>query len=282
MTETVERRRTDVGGFELRYLRAGESGSPVLLLHGGQIDAAHVSWGEAIEPLAEEHRVYVPDLLGYGYSATPDVPYSTKRHVSVVEEFMDAVDLERAGVAGTSMGGGIGIGLALRSPRRVSRLAAVSSHGLGRELPNGKLTYLLSRQGTTNRVSVALLARSRAVTRAGLEALVADSASVTPELVDQVQELARLPNAGRGYRSWRKNEVGPRGFRTDYTDRLDGLEMPTLFVHGTEDEVFPARWSERAAARVGDGESWILENCGHLVARERPEAVNERLLEFFD
>ena len=282
MTDTVERRRTDVGGFELRYLRAGESGSPVLLLHGGIIDAAHVTWGEAIEPLAEEHRVFVPDLLGYGYSAAPDVPYSTKRHVSVVEGFMDAVDLERAGVAGVSMGGGIGLGLALRSPRRVSRLAAVSSHGLGRELPNGKLTYLLSRQGVTNRVSVALLARSRAATRAGLEGLVADPASVTPELVDQVQELARRPHAGRAYRSWRKNEVGLRGFRTDYTDRLDGLEIPTLFVHGTEDEVFPSEWSERAAARVEDGESWILENCGHLVPRERPEAVNERLLEFFD
>lgn len=280
MNETVERRRTDVGGFELRYLRAGESGPPVVLLHGGQIDAAHVSWGEAIEPLAEEHRVFVPDLLGYGYSASPDIPYSTKRHVSVIEGFMDAVDLERAGVAGTSMGGGIGIGLALRSPERVSRLVAVSSHGLGRELPNGKLTYLLSRQGATNRVSVALLARSRAVTRAGLEGLVGDSASVTPELIEQVRTLARRPHAGRAYRSWRRNEVGPRGFRTVYTDRLGGLEMPTLFVHGADDEVFPAEWADRAAARVEDGESWILENCGHLVPRERPEAMNGRLLEF--
>lgn len=280
MTDPAERRRIEVDEHELRYLRAGESGSPVLLLHGGQIDAAHVIWGEAIEPLAERHRVFVPDLLGYGYSDAPDVPYTTERHVAMIEGFMDAVDLDRARVAGVSMGGGIGIGLALRSPDRVSRLATVASHGLGRELPNGKLTYLISRQGATNRLSVALLARSRAVTRAGLAALAADSASIDDELVEQVQELARLPNAGRGYRSWRRNEVGVRGFRTDYTDRLEGLEMPTLFVHGTEDEVFPAEWSERAA-RIADGESLLLENCGHLVPRERPAAVNDRLLEFF-
>lgn len=280
MTETVERRRTDVGGFELRYLRAGESGSPVLLLHGGIIDAAHVSWGEAIEPLAEEHRVFAPDLLGYGYSAAPDIPYSTKRHVSVIEGFMDAVGLDRAGVAGVSMGGGIGIGLALRAPDRVSRLVAVSSHGLGRELPNGRLTYLLSRQEMTTRISVALLARSRAAARAGLEGLVADQASVTPELVDQVQSLARRPHAGRAYRRWRKSEVGPGGFRTEYTDRLGGLDAPTLFVHGAEDEIFPSEWAERAAARTENGESWILENCGHLVPREHPGALNERLLRF--
>jgi pimeloyl-ACP methyl ester carboxylesterase len=280
MTDPVERRRTDVDGNELRYLRAGEDGPPVLLLHGGQIDAAHVVWGKAIEPLAENHRVFVPDLLGYGYSDAPDVPYTTERHVGVIEGFMDAVELDRARVAGVSMGGGIGIGLALRSPDRVSRLAAVASHGLGRELPNGKLTYLISRQGATNRLSVALLARSRAVTRAGLAALAAESASIDDELVEQVQELARLPNAGRAYRSWRRHEVGLRGFRTDYTDRLGELDVPVLFVHGTEDEVFPAEWSERAA-RVADVESWILENCGHLVPREHPEVVNERLLEFF-
>lgn len=280
MTDPAERRRIEVDGHELRYLRAGEGGPPVLLLHGGQIDAAHVVWGEAIEPLAENHRVFVPDLLGYGYSDAPDVDYTTERHVATIEGFMGAVDLDRARVAGVSMGGGIGIGLALRSPERVSRLAAVASHGLGRELPNGKLTYLLSRQGATNRLSVALLARSRAVTRAGLAALAADPASIDDELVEQVQELARLPNAGRGYRSWRRNEVGLRGFRTDYTDRLEELDAPTLFVHGSEDEVFPAEWSERAAG-IADGESLILENCGHLVPRERPDAVNDRLLEFF-
>jgi pimeloyl-ACP methyl ester carboxylesterase len=282
MPDPVERRRTEVDGYELRYLRAGEDGPPVLLLHGGIIDAAHVSWGEAIEPLAEHHRVYVPDLLGYGYSDTPDVAYSTKRHVAVVEGFMDAVDLESAHVAGVSMGGGIGIGLALRDPDRVSRLAAVASHGLGRELPNGKLTYLLSRQGLTNRISVALMARSRAMTRAGLRNLVADPDSVTPELVEQVQELARLPNAGRAYRSWRRHEVGAAGFRTDFRRRLGDLEVPTLFAHGTEDGVFPAEWAERAADLAANGEAWLLEDCGHLAPRERPGEINERLLAFFE
>ena len=281
MAASIEERRTDVDGYQIRYLQAGESGPPVLLLHGGIIDAAHVTWGEAIEPLAESHRVFVPDLLGYGYSDTPDIAYSTKRHVAVIERFMDVVDLESAHVAGVSMGGGVAIGLALRSPERISRLAPVSSYGLGRELPNGKLSYLLSRQGLTNRISVALLARSRQATRAGLESLVADSASVDPELVERVQELARLPHAGRPYRRWRKHEVGIRGFRTDYTDRLDELEMPTLFVHGTADEVFPAKWSEQGATRVQEGESWLIEDCGHLVPQERTDALNDRLLEFF-
>ncbi|KYH26302.1 proline iminopeptidase [Halalkalicoccus paucihalophilus] len=274
-------RYADASGYRIRYLQAGEDGPPVLLLHGGLIDAAHCSWGAVIEPLAEHCRVFAPDLLGYGDSDCPEIAYSTKRHVAVIESFMDAIGLNRTSLVGLSVGGSVALGLALRSPERVDRLVSVASYGLGGELPNGRLTYALSRLPALNRLSVAALRRSRRLTKASLSGIVHDPESLPPDLVDAVYELVRRPNPGRAYRSWRRHEVDLGGFRTDYRPRLGEIEAPTWFVHGREDEVFPPRWSARAADLTG-AECWIVPDTGHWVPRERPEEFAERLLEFLD
>ncbi|MCL7416367.1 MAG: alpha/beta fold hydrolase [Halalkalicoccus sp.] len=274
-------RYADAGGYRIRYLQAGEDGPPVLLLHGGLIDAAHCSWGGVIEPLAEHCRVFAPDLLGYGDSDCPEIAYSTKRHVAVIGSFMDAIELEHANLVGLSVGGSVALGLALRSPERVDRLVPVASYGLGGELPNGRLTYALSRLPALNRLSVAALRRSRRLTKASLAGIVHDPESLSPELVEEVYELVRRPNAGRAYRSWRRHEVSSSGFRTDYRSRLKEIDAPTLFVHGREDGVFPPSWSVAAASRM-DAECWIVPDTGHWVPRERPEEFTERLIEFLD
>jgi len=69
MTELQDGRAT-VEGVSLHYLTAGE-GPPVLLLHGGIVDSASLSWGEVVEPLAADFEVYALDLPGYGGSDWP-------------------------------------------------------------------------------------------------------------------------------------------------------------------------------------------------------------------
>lgn len=278
---TVDEQYADAGGYRLRYLQAGTEGPPVVLLHGGLIDAAHLSWGAVVEPLAEHYRVFAPDLLGYGDSDCPDIAYSTKRHVAVIESFLDSLELDSSSLVGLSVGGSVALGLALRSPERVDRLVSVASYGLGRELSNGKLTYLLSRVPALNRVSIAALRRSRRLTKASLGGIVTDPDDLPPELVDDLYDLVQRPNAGRAYRSWRHHEVSARGFRTDYRSRLEEIDAPTLFVHGSDDEVFPASWSVAAASRM-DAERWIVSETGHWVPRERPEAFTERVIDFLD
>ncbi|ADJ14541.1 alpha/beta fold hydrolase [Halalkalicoccus jeotgali] len=277
----IDERYVNAGDYRLRYLQAGTEGPPVVLLHGGLIDAAHLSWGEVITPLAERFRVVVPDLLGYGDSDRPDLAYSTERHVAVIESFIDAIGIDSASFVGLSVGGSVALGLALRSPERVDRLVPVASYGLGRELPNGRLTYALSRLPALNRLSMAALRRSRRLTRASLGGIVTDPESLPPELVETVYELVQHPDAGRAYRSWRRHEVSSSGFRTDYRSRLGEIDAPTLFVHGREDEVFPPRWSVRAADLMGV-ECWVVPDAGHWVPRERPEEFAERVIAFLD
>lgn len=268
-----------VDGHRIRYYEAG-TGPTVLLLHGGIIDAAPVSWGAVVDPLAENFRVVAPDLLGYGDSDVPDVAYTLSKHTETIARFVEELDLTELAVVGLSMSGAIGLGLALDADVSVRQLALIDSYGLGRELPNGRLSWALARVQVFNQLAIALFRRSRRLTKASLAGIVADVDSLSPTAVDQVWKYARYPNAGVAFRSFRAYEVTCAGYRTDFTPRLSDLNVPTLLIHGARDEVVPVEWAKRAAARIPDTDLWMLENCAHWPPREDPEMVVALLEEF--
>ena len=70
VTEVLEQARwCSVGGVRTRYRAAGEAGQAVVLLHG--IGRALEDWSETVDALAAGHRVYAPDLVGFGYTDKP-------------------------------------------------------------------------------------------------------------------------------------------------------------------------------------------------------------------
>jgi pimeloyl-ACP methyl ester carboxylesterase len=280
MNADVTDRSIVVNGHRLHYLTAGEDGPVLVLLHGGIIDAAHLSWGAAIDALAADFRVIALDLLGYGESEIPDVEYSTALHVDVVEGFLDAIDVGRANVVGVSLGGGVALGLALQAPQRVERLVIVDSYGLGSDLPNGDVSYALARLPALNELSVSLLRRSRRLARASLGSILYDPESISEALVDDFYDHLQRPGVGTAFRRWRHHEVTRAGYRTVYVDRLDGIEHPVLVLHGAEDELFPVAWARRAADRLANAELRVFAECGHWLPREKPAECNEAVATF--
>lgn len=277
--------RVTADGIGLHYLRVDppetDGGPPVVLLHGGVVDAARLSWGGVVEPLAERlgRPVVAPDLAGYGDSDRPVAAYSTAFHVQTVRAFCDALDLRRLDCCGLSLGGGVALGLAL-SDDRVERLVAVDSFGLGTDLPNGLLTWLVAQVPALNRLALALAARSKRLTRASLGNVVADPDGVPDAVVDELYALLQREDPGHAFRQWRAAEVTREGYATSYVDLLPELHQPTLFVHGAEDELFPASWAERAADRAPEGECVVLEDCAHWPPRERPGTFVDRVAAF--
>ncbi len=264
---------TTVRGDPCQYLVGGDGDRPIVLFHGGIIDAAHITSRPLLEPLAEDATVYAPNFPGYGPNPMPDEPLSIPYHVEFAAAFVDQLGIEDPLVAGISMGGGVTVGLGLEYPERVGDLVVLDAMGLGSELSGGWLTWLLAKIQVTNRLSVALMRRSRSYTRAGLEQLFAEANTVPESLVDLVQAEAQRPGAGAAFRSLRATEVTRQGYQTDYSDRLSSLSVPTDFVHGREDEVMPLDWSKRAADCVPDADLRILEDCGHLPTWERTDDV---------
>jgi pimeloyl-ACP methyl ester carboxylesterase len=127
----LEEQTIEVQGLSTRYLTAGE-GPPLLLLHGLGDNA--LDWRWVIPALAHNCRVYAPDLPGSGGSAKPDTDYSPAFFTRFIAAFLDTLGVERAVVVGNSLGGLIGLRLAMAEPDRVVALGLVSSAGLGREV----------------------------------------------------------------------------------------------------------------------------------------------------
>src|SRR5215218_8443578 len=140
----VEATWARVDGLRVRCLAAGTGGSPpALLLHGGGFDAADFSYRHAIEPLSRLRPVLAFDWPGYGGSDTPDLRYDLAYYGRFLERLMDSLGIGRTALVGISMGGGAALSFALRSPERVEKLVLVSSYGLGKDIPYGRLGYFL-------------------------------------------------------------------------------------------------------------------------------------------
>jgi pimeloyl-ACP methyl ester carboxylesterase len=281
MTDKVEERWVEVEGLRVRCLTGGEANNaPVLLLHGGGYDSASLSYGKSIGPISRHHKVFAPDWPGYGQSDKPKTDYSTEYYVGFLGRLMDALGLQRASLVGISMGGAIALGFGLRSPERVERLVLVDSHGLGGEVPGGAASYLLVRLPLLNRLVWAALGRSRRMVRGSLRSVFHDPRVVTDNLVEEVHRLAKEPKAGQAWRSWQKSEIGRKGLRTNYVDRLHDLAVPTLIMHGAEDRYVPVSWARRAHALIEGSELRVFPGCGHWLTLERPEEFNGAVLGF--
>jgi pimeloyl-ACP methyl ester carboxylesterase len=113
----------DLNGMKMYYEVSGK-GDPLIVLHGAHMDI--MTMGQIIPMLAETHEVYALEFQGHGHTADIDRPITYQNLADDVEAFMDAVGLEKADVLGYSMGGQVGLQLAIRYPEKVNRLIAAS------------------------------------------------------------------------------------------------------------------------------------------------------------
>jgi pimeloyl-ACP methyl ester carboxylesterase len=270
----------DVEDLRIHCLMAGHTGTPVLLLHGGGYDCASLSYKLSIEPISQYHRVFAPDWPGYGESDKPKLRYTTEYYVDFLSQLMDALGLEKASLVGISMGGAISLGFSLQSPERVEKLVLVDSHGLGKEVPGRKMSYVMVRLPLLNKLVWAVLGRSRRMIGWSLQTVFHDPQAVTSSLVDEVFQEANKPGVGKAWRSWQRSEIGWSGLHTNFVDKLHTLAVPTLILHGAEDRYVPVSWAQRAHTLIKDSELCILPECGHWLTREKPTEFDRAALEF--
>jgi pimeloyl-ACP methyl ester carboxylesterase len=264
-----EERYVDVNGLPTRYLRAGTTGPPLVLLHG--VGDSALDWQWVMPTLAGTHRVYAPDLPGSGGTIKSDVDYSPAFFTQFLSAFLDALEVKHAAVIGHSLGGLVGLRLALSEPSRVSALGLVASAGLGREV-----TYALRSLALpgTGRLAVAWGKRppgaaQRALGRSTL--LFARPWRVPRKWLKEQYRLARLPGFLEAQLATVRAQVGLRGQREVLVDRLAQLEVPTRLVWGTGDRVLPYSQAKEAVSRLQEGSLELISDCGHSPHVEQPE-----------
>jgi pimeloyl-ACP methyl ester carboxylesterase len=251
-----------------------------VLLHGSAFDAAGISFAFAMSALAARCRVFAPDLPGFGESDPMPNGWGFAEYSAFLSPLLTELGLQRVNLVGLSMGGGIALGFALDAPERVERLVLIDSACLDDALPGGRATWFGVHLPGLSALQWHILAHSRRLTRWVLRrALPHRQEQVTPALLDRVMKLLRKPGAA-ALRKWERREVGWRGLRTSYVDRLPTLAVSTLIVHGADDSLLPLAIARRASGLIRNSRLEVIPECGHLAPLDQPAAVTRALSDF--
>ncbi len=241
------------------------AGFPLVLVQG--LGYARWGWEPVADRLAERFRVVLLDNRGIGASEAPPGPYTVAELAGDVIAVLDEAGIERAHVLGTSLGGMIVQEVALAAPERVERLVLVcTTPGGANAAPMPEVTVRLIAEAPTLEPLVALR-------RFVENALAPDPPD---ELVERI--LAHRISTAQPLPAWAAQAAAGAAF--DAWDRLPGLRVPTLVVHGTADVVVDPRNAELLAQRIPDARSELFPGCGHLLYWEEPERFAEVVEEF--
>ncbi|GAA1071633.1 alpha/beta hydrolase [Nocardiopsis composta] len=259
----------------------------VLLLHGGGLDSARLSWGALGDALSEAgHRVIAPDHPGYGRSRPPPWPAAQDRLVSYVGEFADGLGLRDYAIGGLSLGGGMTIGHLLARPGEARGAILFGSYGLMDRQFEGALaapahlaSWVMLRTGMLGAVMRAY-AGNRKLMESSLRNIIRDPAQRTPELVDAIMAEAERGSGLASFEQWQRDQILWNRLKTNYTGRLDSIGCPVLIVHGDRDNGVPVAHARAAARRIPDARLLVVPDAGHWVQRDRPEEVTSAVIEF--
>ncbi|MGZ5147248.1 MAG: alpha/beta fold hydrolase [Burkholderiales bacterium] len=239
-------------------------GEPVVLIHGGHGSWLH--WIRNIEALANDHRVLVPDLPGFGDSH--DLPPG-----SGMQEMVDAVIASLDSL----LGGRVAIGLA-----GFSFGAAVSARIAVRRGAIRRLALLGSaRTGTPQRPRAALIRWRKA------DAALQDAALRHNLLAHMLHDETNLDGLAfeayvRSIRATRYRSRGTTGSVT-LAEILTPFAAPALFIWGEHDVTATPELAKQTLVHgKPDRHYRLLPGGGHWIQFERADAVNTELARWFD
>ena len=276
--ERLRFERVKTKSHELSILRAG-SGEPLICLHG--LGATKVSFLPTVSALAGDggdgFELIVPDLPGFGDSHKPATgAYDAEWFAAAAFELLDELGIERAHVAGNSMGGRIAIEMALQQPERVGGLALISPSLAW--LRDRKWTWLL--KAPLPRLG-AIQPAPRAVVEPIVRRLVpgADrgwsAAGVDEFLRAYLTPSGRIAFYQAARNIYMDEPLGEEGFWT----RLRSLACDSLFIWGKQDMLVPISFMHHVEEALPEARHLEL-NCGHVPQLERPEQTHKAIAEF--
>ncbi len=240
------------------------SGPALILLHAGIAD--RTMWSEHLAPLAAAgFRVVALDLPGFGEA---QVSEGEQAPWDDVLRTMDALEIERAALAGNSFGGAVALRVALVAPERVQALAVISAPAPEIE-PSAEL-------------EAAWAAEEAALERGDIDAAIAAVVDTWTlpgaprELRDRVAAMQR-----RAFERQREVEdLSEAADPLETLDQLGGLELPVLVAAGEHDKPDFLEGARALAQAMPRARHELIAGAGHLAPLETPEAFRALLVDF--
>jgi 3-oxoadipate enol-lactonase len=243
------------------HIVSGPADAPVLVL-ANSLGATLEMWDGQARQLAERFRLIRFDARGHGRSEVPPGPYAIDDFGRDVVELLDHLDVERASVAGISLGGMTALWLGINAPERVEKL-----------VPTCTSAKLGPPEMWRDRAAAVREKGTGAIAPAVVQRWVTDAqADRRPKLQEM---LASMPDDGYAASCEAIEHM-------DLIPRLHEITAPTLVISARQDQATPPEHGERIAAAIRGARFEVLDGAAHLANLERGDAVVRLITEHLE
>ena len=267
-------RTVDIEGVAIRCRDSGGDGQPVLLTHG--IGGSLELWNRQFDDAGLGLRLIAWDMPSHGLSAAAPGDTDLEAIARLAWRLLDALGVERAVLAGNSLGGAVSLRMAGQSPQRVRGLLMAAAATMSRE------TMLPFRLMSVKGLGELMTLPGPVAVAQQVKAIVLQQASITPEVRAAIERNVMRPGGAAHFLALLRGLTNLGGQQAAVLrrseDLLRQLRVPTVFVHGRQDVVLPVAHSERARQLVPGSVLEVLEACGHTPQLEQPAAFNRLLV----
>jgi len=241
-------------------------GRPVILLHGWL--GSWGLWQETMTYLGRSYRTYALDFWGFGESGKKRTSYAVQDFVSLVDQFMDRLGIDRAPLVGHSMGGTVSLSVSIQFPQRVSQVVVVGSPIVGTSLA---LPLKLAGRRPIAFMLFNVMGAFRLGIRLASPAICKDPRF--PEILDRDLTRTTLESFLLSIASLR---------RTDLRPMLSQVAVPAMGMYGDRDViVHPTQWQPLLHG-IPTASIKRFPKAGHFIMLDEPEAFMHTLKEFLD
>lgn len=273
-------------GYNIVYTVQGE-GQPLLLIHGFGASVGH--WRKNIPMLADAgYQVFAIDLLGFGGSDKPALDYSVELWQQQLYDFWEDKINEPTVFVGNSIGGLLTLMMITQYPEISKGAVLINCAGGLNHRPEelqfplnvvmGTFTQLVATPGLGKFVFNQVRRKSRI--RNTLKQVYRDRAAITDELVELLYQPSCDPGAHQVFASVLTAPAGPKP-----KDLLPQVQCPLLVLWGEDDPWTPisgAKIYQDLSERDSQVEFYPIPQAGHCAHDEKPEAVNELMINWLD
>jgi pimeloyl-ACP methyl ester carboxylesterase len=266
----------NIGGIQVRYLKAGR-GPNLVLLHTlrTQLDI----FQKIIPKLAEQFTVFACDYPGHGWSDIPHAKYAPEDFYQWTEAFLETVDIDKACVVGLSIGGTIALVLAARQNPRVTRVIAINPYDYP---PAGGIRsssliarLILGPAGVPILGATLMRLRNRFVSDAIMSGGVVSADALSPELRAELYEVGERRGHYQAFLNLLAHERRWSEARKSYPQ----IRVPTRLIYGEQDWA-PVAERERTGGLIPSVAVTTVAEGSHFLSLDRPAELIELIVGF--
>jgi 3-oxoadipate enol-lactonase len=245
-----------------------EHASPIIFIHG--FPFSHEMWKEQTALFADTHRVITYDVRGHGKSDLGDGHVMIDLLVDDLFGLMDHLGIQAANIVGLSMGGYIALRGIERDADRYLSLVLCNTKS----------------EADTNEAKLKRAAAIRTIQTDGVQAFAEgflktvfspESFDKRPEAVRKIRKIIEATPPATLC-----STLIALAARTDTTESLGTIGVPTLVLVGENDQLTPPTAAKSMANRIPESKLFVLKHAAHLSNLENPEDFNRHLRDFFE